>query len=117
MRETGAHTGSLYTCVCLVHFVEPDSDMLQKSVVDKEVYLTELDKLRPQAPSLLTLLNHIRQKLRAMDPQDARVSTYKYVDSKATCRINEFILGFSIISLLNTLSVDIFQNCCLFNLD
>lgn len=100
MRETGAHTGSLYTCVCLVHFVEPDSDMLQKSVVDKEVYLTELDKLRPQAPSLLTLLNHIRQKLRAMDPQDARVSTYKYVDSKATCRFKE---KFTLLSKLMNL--------------
>ncbi|XP_011454463.3 uncharacterized protein [Magallana gigas] len=65
---------------------EPDSDMLQKSVVDKEVYLTELDKLRPQAPSLLTLLNHIRQKLRAMDPQDARVSTYKGVIHQL-CRV------------------------------
>lgn len=100
MRETGAHTGSLYACVCLLHFVEPDSDMLQKSVVDKEVYLTELDKLRPQAPSLLTLLNHIRQKLRAMDPQDARVSTYKYVDSKATCRFKE---KFTLLSKLMNL--------------
>lgn len=104
MRETGAHTGCLYThvCiyVCLLHFVEPDSDMLQKSVVDKEMYLTELDKLRPQAPSLLTLLNHIRQKLRAMDTQDARVSTYKYVDSKATCRFKD---KFTLLSKLMNL--------------
>ncbi|XP_062575836.1 uncharacterized protein LOC134237711 [Saccostrea cucullata] len=65
---------------------EPDSDMLQKSVVDKEVYFAELDKLRPQAPSLLALLNNIRQKLRAMDPNDTRVSTYKGVIHQM-CRV------------------------------
>nr|XP_022314184.1 uncharacterized protein LOC111118831 isoform X1 [Crassostrea virginica]XP_022314185.1 uncharacterized protein LOC111118831 isoform X1 [Crassostrea virginica] len=65
---------------------EPDADMLPKRVVNKEVYLAELDKLRPQAPSLLTLLNHIRQKLRAMDPQDTRVSTYKGVIHQL-CRV------------------------------
>lgn len=31
--------------------------------------------------------------------------------------MNEFILGFSIISVLNTSNVDIFQHCCLFILD
>ena len=50
---------------------------LVHNVIDRDVYLRELERLRPHAHTLLTMLNEIRHKLRAMDNSDPRVSTYK----------------------------------------
>lgn len=100
MREIGVYIGLLYICVCLVYFVELDLDMLQKSVVDKEVYLIELDKLRFQVFFFLIFFNYIRQKFRVMDFQDVRVFIYKYVDSKVICRFKDkFSLQLELMNL------------------
>ncbi|KAL3875986.1 hypothetical protein ACJMK2_033879 [Sinanodonta woodiana] len=61
-------------------------DDLYNSVVDKDAYLLELDKLRPHASTLLIILNSIRRKVRAMDPSDARIPTYKGVIHQL-CRV------------------------------
>lgn len=50
---------------------------LVHNLIDRDVYLRELNKLRPHAQTLLTMLNDIRHKLRAMDKGDPRVPTYK----------------------------------------
>ncbi|XP_060583008.1 uncharacterized protein LOC132739328 isoform X2 [Ruditapes philippinarum] len=59
---------------------------LVHNVIDRDVYLRELERLRPHAQTLLTMLNEIRHKLRAMDNSDPRVSTYKGVIHQL-CRV------------------------------
>ncbi|XP_052234438.1 uncharacterized protein LOC127847002 isoform X1 [Dreissena polymorpha] len=63
--------------------IEPS---LVHNLVDRDVYLREIERLRPHAPTLLTMLNEIRHKLRAMDKSDARVPTYKGVIHQL-CRV------------------------------
>ncbi|XP_060063476.1 uncharacterized protein LOC132543940 [Ylistrum balloti] len=68
---------------------EPDVDILRarlNSVVDRDQYKAEYEKLLPQAEVLLMLLNQIRRKLRAMDNGDPRVPTYKGVIHQL-CRV------------------------------
>ncbi|XP_053393481.1 uncharacterized protein LOC123564872 isoform X2 [Mercenaria mercenaria] len=59
---------------------------LVHNVIDRNVYLRELERLRPHAQTLLTMLNEIRHKLRAMDNSDPRVPTYKGVIHQL-CRV------------------------------
>ena len=55
---------------------DPESSLVH-NVIDRDVYLHELEKLRPHAQTLLAMLNEIRHKMRAMDNTDPRVPTYK----------------------------------------
>ncbi|XP_052770739.1 uncharacterized protein LOC128210424 [Mya arenaria] len=59
---------------------------LVHNLIDRDVYIRELERLRPHAQTLLTMLNEIRHKLRAMDKSDPRVSTYKGVIHQL-CRV------------------------------
>lgn len=59
---------------------------LVNNMVDREVYLREIQLLLPHAQTLLTMLNDIRHKLRAMDKSDPRVPTYKGVVHQL-CRV------------------------------
>ncbi|WAQ95253.1 hypothetical protein MAR_027943 [Mya arenaria] len=45
---------------------------LVHNLIDRDVYIRELERLRPHAQTLLTMLNEIRHKLRAMDKSDPR---------------------------------------------
>lgn len=65
--------------------VENEASLVH-NVIDRDVYLRELDRLKPHAPTLLTMLNEIRHKLRAMDNSDPRVPTYKGVIHQL-CRV------------------------------
>ncbi|XP_041363486.1 uncharacterized protein LOC121379088 [Gigantopelta aegis] len=56
------------------------------SVVDAEVYLQQLEQLRPHMDMLMTVLSDIRRKLRGMEPNDPRVPTYKGVIHQL-CRV------------------------------
>ena len=59
---------------CLVNELSGD---LKTGVIDPEVYALQLEQLRPHTETLMTLLSQIRPKLRAMDPADPRIPTYK----------------------------------------
>lgn len=56
--------------------VENEASLVH-NVIDRDVYLRELDRLKPHAQILLTMLNEIRHKLREMDKSDPRLPTYK----------------------------------------
>lgn len=64
---------------------DPESSLVH-NVIDRDVYLHELEKLRPHAQTLLAMLNEIRHKMRAMDNTDPRVPTYKGVIHQL-CRV------------------------------
>ena len=66
----------LNTCTYLISETDFEPSLVH-NLIDRDVYLQELDKLKPHAHTLLTMLNEIRHKLRAMDPTDPRVPTYK----------------------------------------
>ncbi|XP_064602569.1 uncharacterized protein LOC135468313 [Liolophura sinensis] len=55
-------------------------------VINKEDYLKEVEKMKPNAQMLLDLLNQIRKRVRAMEPNDARIPTYKGVIHQL-CRV------------------------------
>ena len=58
--------------------IETDMEpSLVHNLIDRDVYVSEIDKLKPHAHTLLMMLNEIRHKLRAMDKTDPRVPTYK----------------------------------------
>lgn len=59
---------------------------LVHNVIDRDVYLREMDRLKPHAQTLLTMLNDIRRKLRDMDKTDPRIPTYKGVVHQL-CRV------------------------------
>ncbi|KAK7113582.1 uncharacterized protein [Littorina saxatilis] len=59
---------------------------LKTGVIDPVVYAHHLEQLRPHTETLMMLLSQIRPKLRAMDPADPRVSTYKGVIHQL-CRV------------------------------
>ncbi|KAL4240938.1 hypothetical protein ACF0H5_001721 [Mactra antiquata] len=67
-------------------FDRDNESSLVHNLIDRDVYLHELDKLKPHAQTLLTMLNEIRHKLRAMDKSDPRVPTYKGVIHQL-CRV------------------------------
>lgn len=64
---------------------EPISD-IKIGVIDPAMYAAQLEQLRPHTETLMQLLAQIRPKLRAMDPMDARVPTYKGVIHQL-CRV------------------------------
>ncbi|VDI61909.1 Hypothetical predicted protein [Mytilus galloprovincialis] len=64
-----------------------ENDVLMgSSAIDNENYNKELQKLMPQAPTLLAILNNIRSRLRSMDLNDPRVPTYRGVIHQL-CRV------------------------------
>lgn len=50
---------------------------IKSGVIDPAVYAMQLEQLRPHQETLMTLLGQIRPKLRAMNADDPRISTYK----------------------------------------
>ncbi|CAC5413285.1 unnamed protein product [Mytilus coruscus] len=64
-----------------------ENDVLMgSSAIDNDNYHKELQKLMPQAPTLLAILNNIRSRLRSMDLNDPRVPTYRGVIHQL-CRV------------------------------
>ncbi|XP_063444335.1 uncharacterized protein LOC134724910 isoform X2 [Mytilus trossulus] len=64
-----------------------ENDVLMgSSAIDNDNYHKELQKLMPQAPTLLAILNNIRSRLRSMEVNDPRVPTYRGVIHQL-CRV------------------------------
>ncbi|XP_046576175.1 uncharacterized protein LOC124284155 [Haliotis rubra] len=59
---------------------------LRQNVINSDVYLQQLEQLRPHTETLMMVLSQIRRKLRGMDQSDPRVPTYKGVIHQL-CRV------------------------------
>ncbi|GAB1606830.1 uncharacterized protein LOC115223032 [Argonauta hians] len=54
-------------------------NITDNNVMDEQVYLYKLDRMRPHQSTLEELLSQVRTRLRAMNSDDTRVPTYKGV--------------------------------------
>ncbi|XP_046380318.1 uncharacterized protein LOC124151746 [Haliotis rufescens] len=59
---------------------------VRQNVINSDVYLQQLEELRPHTETLMMVLSQIRRKLRSMDQSDPRVPTYKGVIHQL-CRV------------------------------